>query len=310
MDFVVSCEHDGKSVLYYLRSVIGISHGTISKLKRTDMGISVNSSHVTVRYILHTGDILSIKIEDSEGEISENIIPVRLPVDIVYENEHIMAVNKPPFMPTHPSHKHFSDTLGNAVAHIYNERGLPFVFRPLGRLDANTSGLVLLSKSRAVASFYFNEAQNNRIEKHYIAILDGEMDIEKHKTHTIDKPIKRTDDSIITRTISYDPDALSAKTEFRLLYSGNGISIVDASPITGRTHQLRVHFASIGYPIANDSLYGNGGERHLLHARSLTLKMPLSDKIFTLYAPPHEDILDFVKSTTGKSLDELLTEEE
>ena len=312
MDFIISSEYDGKSVLSYLRSAAKISAGAISQLKRTDMGICVNGSHVTVRYILQKDDILSIKIDDSDESVSENIVPVKLPVDIVYEDEHIMAVSKPPYMPTHPSHKHFDDTLGNAVAYIYKERGVPFTFRPLGRLDANTSGLVILSKSRAVASFYFGKAQANEISKHYIAILEGEMNkptfFEDGGLHVIDTPIKREDGSIIARrTCSIDEDgAQSAKTVWRLLYSGGGISIVDASPITGRTHQLRVHFASIGHPILGDSLYGNGGDRHMLHAVSLNVSKPFSDERMLLFAEPPKDISDLVKARTGKDIKSLL----
>ncbi len=317
MNFIICDEHKGKSVLSYLRYVAKISTGAISQLKKTDMGITVNGSHVTVRYILKENDILSIKIQDDDSNISENIVPRKLPVEIVYEDEHIIAVNKPPFMPTHPSHKHFEDTLGNAIAYIYQERGLPFVFRPLGRLDANTSGLVVLSKSRAVASFYFGEAQKSRITKHYIAVLDGEMDLpsftQSPNFHVIDKPIKRTADSIITREVASenDKDALPAKTVFRLIYSGNGISIVDASPITGRTHQLRVHFASLGYPIINDGLYGKNksrDERHLLHAITLKLKAPFSEKDMILRAEPMQDIIDYIKKKGGEDLERIINE--
>lgn len=313
MDFTISETHDNKSVLSYLKGVAKISSGAISQLKKTHMGITVNNSHVTVRYILRSGDVLSIKINDREGDTSENVIPADLPIDIIYEDEHIMAINKPPHMPTHPSHNHFSDTLGNAVAHIYQKRELPFVFRPLGRLDANTSGIVVLSKSRAIASFYFGEAQNFGIIKHYIAILDGEMNIptygEDGKIYTIDKAIKREADSIITRTVSTDADALPAKTIYRLLYKGGGISIVDASPITGRTHQLRVHFASIGHPLINDCFYGNNkseSDRHFLHAVSLYMKAPFSEERILLYAEPTEDIIDFVKKKTGENLTDII----
>ena len=313
MDFTIGAEHEGKTVLCYLKNTVKISSGAISRLKRTDMGITVNNSHVTVRYILKLGDVLSIRIDDTKEDASENIIPADIPVDIVYEDEHILVANKPPFMPTHPSHKHFSDTLGNAIAHIYLERGLPFVFRPLGRLDANTSGLVLMSKSRAAASFYFSEAQKDRITKHYIAILDGEMDLPTFdvdgKIHTVNKAIKREGGSIITRTVSSDDDALPAKTLFRLIYSGCGISIVDASPITGRTHQLRVHFSSIGFPIVNDCFYGNNkseSDRHLLHAIALHLNAPFSEKKMLLYADPPADILDFVRRKTGMELKDII----
>lgn len=311
MNFIIDESNAGKSMLVFLKNTVGISRSAISHLKQIPDGICVNGMHVNVRYILRVGDNVSIKIADTEEMVNENILPKDLNVDIVYEDDHIIATNKPINMPTHPSHNHHDDTLGNAMAYIYSQRNIPFVFRPLGRLDKNTSGLVILSKTRAAASFYFNEAKRGRIQKHYVAILDGEITADKDTVYSIDAPIKRMGDSIITRIVSHkdDPDASSALTLWRLIYSGNGISIVDASPITGRTHQIRVHFASIGHALVGDTLYGDGKygfDCHLLHAIALSTKECFTDKELKLYAPPNSIMQEFVKDVTDKELIEII----
>ena len=310
MKFIIDESANGKTVLTYLKSIVKISSGTISHLKTLPDGICVNGSRVTVRYVLSRGDILSINSDDTDNQ-NEHIAPVNLPFEIVYEDDNILVVNKPTNMPTHPSHNHHYDTLGNAIAYLYSTRNVPFVFRPTGRLDRNTSGLVMLPKSRASASFFSAESKSGRIEKHYIAVLEGEISAEYGKVYSIEAPIKRCGDSIITRKVTTmdDPDADYALTNWKLIYSGNGISIVDAYPITGRTHQIRVHFASIGYPLVGDSFYGDtryGFDCHLLHAVSLKFKKCFSEEYLHISATPNDIMADFVLKKTGRELEEII----
>lgn len=311
MDITIGKQDAGKSILAYLKNANIISSSHLSHLKTLDNGICVNSKRVTVRYILSENDILHIETNDSKECVSENIMPIKLPINIIYEDEHLMAVNKPVNMPTHPSHDHYDDTLGNAVAYIYKERGIPFVFRPSGRLDKNTSGVVMLPKSRAAASFYFREARSSSIKKHYIAILDGEIQAEIGKIYSIEAPIKRESDSIIKRVIASadDPEASYAKTMWQPIYSGNGISIVDVYPKTGRTHQIRVHFAHIGYSLCGDTLYGQNKYQtgcHMLHAITVRTKKCFDDSSLDLYAPPSSIMNDFVTSMTGADLQSII----
>ena len=310
MEFTIDKSASGKSVLTYLKSTVKISSGTISHLKTLNNGICVNGNRVTVRYILSEGDILSVSTDDTDNQ-NEHIVPVNLPFEIVYEDDNIMVVNKPVNMPTHPSHNHHNDTLGNAIAYLYSTKGVPFVFRPTGRLDRNTAGLVMLPKSRLSASFFSAESKSGRIQKHYIAVLDGEIDAERGKTYSIEAPIKRCGDSIITRTVcnENDPDGAYALTNWRLIYSGGGISIVDAYPITGRTHQIRVHFSSIGYPLAGDSFYGDtrhGFDCHLLHAVSLKFKRCFSEEYMHISAAPSDLMNNFVYQKTGRRLENII----
>lgn len=311
MEFTVNKEHDGISLLTYLKKHASISRKAISHLKTLDDGLCVNGVRVTVRYILKENDIISINSSDTDEDINESIVPNNLKIEIIYEDDNIIAVNKPINMPTHPSHDHYDDTLGNALAYIYKERNLPFVYRPAGRLDKNTSGVVIHSKNRPAASFYFNEVKNKYMQKHYIAILDGEIKCDTSKVNIINAPIKRDDESIITRSTSYmgDPNAQNAITLWKLIYANNGISIVDVQTLTGRTHQIRVHFASIGYPLLGDTLYGSGKydtDIHMLHAISIKSKKCFTSTPLALFAEPSQEIKNEVYTKTGKRLCDII----
>lgn len=311
--FKIENEYAGKTLLYYLKSVLKISSSSISSLKCIEHGIEVNGAHVTVRYILRSGDLLSLNLADSADEASENILPIDLPIDIVFEDDNTIIVNKPPYMPTHPSHDHINDTLANALAYRYSLEGIPFVFRPTGRLDRNTSGLVVLAKSRASSSYLFGASKRREIQKHYIAILSGELG-EVGLEGTVHSYIKRRSDSIIMRTSSdfFEDGAKEALTNWKILYSGSNISVVLASPVTGRTHQIRVHFASLGYPLLGDDLYGSGSpfiSRHALHSAVLSLSLPFDGSSVSFFAPPPEDMCHAFEEITGKSLSDLFSTE-
>ena len=147
MDFTIRKEDAGLSVLSYLKNKLKISNSALTALKQVDMGISANGKHVTVRYILCESDVLSIKEKDSFSDVNEAVEPHKLDLNILFETDDMLIIDKPPYMPTHPSHNHTDDTLANALAYIYKERNEPLVFRPIGRLDRNTSGLIIMAKN-------------------------------------------------------------------------------------------------------------------------------------------------------------------
>ena len=310
MVFNITGDGAGKTVLSFLKSTLKISGAALSKLKRDEKGILANGSHVNVRYVLRDGDTLSINEQDLENEQSEHISPVNIPIDVIFENDDIMLVNKPPFMPTHPSHGHVDDTLANAVAYKYQERGIPFVFRPIGRLDRNTSGISLIAK-HCISSSYLEYARGkDMLGKAYIAILCGRL--ESDGWQTIETHMKRKEDSIIVRCVSDgDEDgSFSAVTKWRSLYSSDEISVVEAIPITGRTHQLRVHFSHIGHALLGDDIYGkecNYISRHALHAYKLSLPIPYGDNVETFTTMPPEDMQKAFFDITGLYLDEIIS---
>ena len=139
MDFTICKEDAGLTVLSFLKKKLKISNSALTSLKQVEMGICANGCHVTVRYILKENDVLSIKAQDSFSDENEAVEPHDIPLNIILENSELFVIDKPPFMPTHPSHNHTDDTVANALAYIYKQRNEPLVFRPIGRLDRNTS---------------------------------------------------------------------------------------------------------------------------------------------------------------------------
>lgn len=277
MKITVPQEFDGRLLRSYLKNTLAISAKTLSHLKTVENGILINGQHVTVRYVLQAGDVLEIADTDSDG--SPNILPTPLPLSVLYEDEYVTVLNKPPYMPTHPSHGHVTDTLANALAYRYEKDGIPFVFRPLGRLDRNTSGVVITGKTRTASGFLGSALMRGEVKKRYVALVHGYLP-EDGEVHSIEVPIRRASDSIIIRT-ACDGDEEGAEyalTNYRVLLSNKYFSLLLCEPRTGRTHQLRVHFAHIGHPIVGDDIYGSGGAdmigRHALHAVSVTIPLP------------------------------------
>lgn len=290
MDWTATQQDDGCMVRDFIRTHIRLSTKMLKYLKYRNDGILVNGEQCTVRRVLHTGDVLTLAMEDQSD--APELAPVELPLDILYEDSDLVVPSKPPCMPTHPSHNHHFDTVANALAFRYRSMGIPFVFRPINRLDRDTSGLLLIARNKLSAGLLTTAMQKHRIRKSYLAVLEGEMNVEGD---VIEMPLHRTAASIIVREVcSPDaPDAEPARTEFRVLASGNGCTLVEAHPITGRTHQLRVHFAHLGHPIAGDTLYGipNGRiGRQALHAYTLTFPHPTTNEQLTLKAPIPADI--------------------
>ncbi|MBQ7354692.1 MAG: RluA family pseudouridine synthase [Clostridia bacterium] len=289
-----------KTVSDFLRGV-GYSHKAISRFKRLEDGILLNGTRVTVRAILHTGDTLSLAAEDRAEEQNPYLEPVDLPLEVLYEDEGILAVTKPPFMPTHPSMGHTGDTLANAVAFYLYRKDRPFVFRAVNRLDRDTSGTVLLCKDRYTAAALAGAMGRGEIRKTYLALLSGELADDSGK---ITAAIRRKEASIITReAIPYrkgEPrpeGAQEALTRYEVVERLCGYTLVRAFPETGRTHQLRVHFAHIGHPIVGDTLYGSAHptlSRQALHAESLTFPHPDGSRR-TISAPLPDDLQNLLK---------------
>jgi 23S rRNA pseudouridine1911/1915/1917 synthase len=184
MTFKVTGELCGRTMLSFLRSKLKISGAALAALKRDPKGILVNGEHVTVRYILRDGDEIFVNELDDDEECSENISPEKIPINVIFENDDILLIDKPPYMPTHPSHGHLDDTLANAVAYIFKERDIPFVFRPIGRLDRNTSGISLIAKHRISASFLFYARQKDMIKKKTLTFLYVQKQGSLHSTIT------------------------------------------------------------------------------------------------------------------------------
>ncbi len=298
MDYLITKEDSGKTVKELLHKKICLSSAFIKHLKFLENGIMLDGAHATVRRVVSEGQILSLAVEDME--VHEALTPADIPLEIVYEDTDMVIPSKPPFMPTHPSHLHHGDTLADALAFRYKDSPTAFVFRPINRLDRNTSGLVIIAKNRIAASRLSQAMQKGEIKKQYIAVLEGSLPQSEGRIET---HLRRTAESIIVREVCGENEGGDyALTEYRVLANANGRTLVLASPKTGRTHQLRVHFAHLGAPIVGDDMYGTPDAnilRHALHAIRLELPHPAGGEYMTLAAPIPDDMRELIERSFG-----------
>ncbi|MBR5295654.1 MAG: RluA family pseudouridine synthase, partial [Clostridia bacterium] len=226
------------------------------------------------------------------------------PIDVLFEDEDLIAVNKPAGMAVHPSKKLQDDTLaGRILYHRY-----PLVFRAAGRLDKDTSGVVISAKTRVVGGKFFHIIKNHKIKKEYLVLSESER--EPPEEGEISLCIRRDEESYIKRVCfpadGTEKEGETALTRFRLLKSRPPYHLFLASPITGRTHQLRAHFSAIGFPLAGDTLYGRESEiisRQALHALRLTFPHPTRVDEISVFAPLHEDYKAALEKAFGEEMD-------
>jgi len=305
MDIKITPSEAGITIREYLRGRLGYSSAMLKKLKFTDGGITVNGKFVTVRHVLSEGEVLSLMSEDREEDTSPYIIPSDAMIDVVYEDEHITAVNKPSDMPAHPSFGHRDDTVANALAARYSDK--PYVFRPVNRLDRDTSGIMLTANTRLASYKMYRLMTDGRIRKSYIAVLCGVPDKDSGR---IESFMRRKEGSIVEREeCGMDDGGKVAVTEYRVLVKNGAYSVVLASPITGRTHQLRVHFAGINCPIIGDSMYGEASDlipRQALHAVRTEFPHPITGAPLCLTASIPEDIRAVMYKLFGNAADEVV----
>ncbi len=297
MLFVVTAEQEGKLLRDFLRGDCCMSRKTLCALKQKENGILLNGRSVTVRAVLSAGDKVEAAIEDREQDENPNVVPVGEMPDIIYEDDAVIAVNKPCGMPTHTSFGHYEDALSNAVCAYLKGKGQPFVFRAINRLDRDTSGVVLIAKNKYYASILSKSLEKGSFEKKYIAVVHGKTE----PCGRIEGYIEREGESIIKRRFLTEKTEASdySLTEYKTLSSSENASLLKLSPITGRTHQLRVHMAHIGHPIFGDNMYcyeNDGISRQALHAYTLTFPSPINGEKIKAIAEIPSDI----KELAGK----------
>jgi 23S rRNA pseudouridine1911/1915/1917 synthase len=252
------------------------------------------------------GDVLTLGVEDKEDDVSPYTVPVDIPIEVIYEDEYITAVNKPAGMPAHPSHGHRDDTVSNALAYRYREKN--YVFRPVNRLDRDTSGCMLTSNTRDASYKMYRAMTEGKIRKTYVAVADGTM---AEGDGVWDQPIGRSPTSIITRRV--DEDGKPSVTRYRVVASQNEKSLLLVSPETGRTHQIRVHAAHAGHPLTGDDLYGTASDligRQALHCLMTVFPHPGTGETVTVKARLSEDLAKLIGGAfPGVDLDKELKEE-
>ena len=266
MEYIINKNQDKIILRSFLKKELSLSSRLIRSLKKYKNSILVNGEHADVTKILNENDVVSLDFSDKPEDVNEYLEKKDIPVEIIYEDENYTVVNKPSDMPTHQSLRHKDDTLANALAFRYGDR--PYVFRAINRLDRDTSGIVVTANNKFYADILCEKLQNGQFHKSYIAIVEGKTDSEGE----IELPIKRAKESLIERTVSEDGEW--ALTKYRTVMSCDEVSVLSVTPITGRTHQIRVHMSAIGHPLIGDYIYGKESDlipRQALHAHSLVI---------------------------------------
>jgi len=310
MELVIGPEQAGKVIREVLQRDLGYSSNLIKKLKFSEGGILVNGEFRTVRYTLQEGDILQLGVEDCPADVSPYTVPADIPIAVLWEDRWITVVNKPADMPAHPSLGHRMDTVSNALAWRYRDK--PYVFRPVNRLDRDTSGCMLTANTRDASYKMYTAMTTGQIRKTYLAVLDG---VPAKTEGVLRSYMHREADSIIRReeTPADTPDAKLAVTEYALLWQNGSHAVVMAHPITGRTHQIRVQFAGIGCAVTGDSLYGSASAeigRHALHSYQTVFPHPEDGRTVAVTAPLHPDMLHLLDVLTGAREDILCRADE
>lgn len=276
-----------------LRDYLKYNHDLSTRLiKKAGMEkrILVNEEIKKLNYIVTKGDYIKI---DLNREENQNIDPQNIPIDIIYEDEDIIVVNKPPYMVVHPTKSHRDGTLANGVLYHFKEHGEECIVRLVSRLDMDTSGLVIIAKNQHSHMFLSKEMATNSIEKIYLAIVHGRL---KEKSGTINKSIGRPSLESIKREVM--EDGQNSITHYEVLEEYEEASLVKLKLETGRTHQIRVHLSYRGNPIFGDSLYGKDDDnfimRQALHAYKLKFIHPKTKKEITLESPIPQDMKNLI----------------
>ncbi len=284
----VSQEEDQKTVKDLIRIHFSLSTGQLRRIKRRENGILLDGKPVTVVQPARAGQLLECAADDTA---QSSVAPCALPLEILYEDEWMTVINKPAGIPTHPSS--FSPKEPSvAGAYLYHKNG--GVFHPVKRLDKGTSGIMVLAANAHSHKRLCDALQRGEFQRQYLAVCEGHF---PSKEGSVDAPIGRREGSVIQREVR--PDGKPAKTLYRVEHEGTLCSLVRLCPLTGRTHQLRVHMAYLGHPLVGDFLYGQEDlsriHRPPLHSASLLLVHPADGQTLSLQAPLPEDMVSLLE---------------
>lgn len=295
-------ESDSDQRIYDFLCHHGYSRHIRTWLKQHPGSVRLNGEEALFYFPLKNGDLLEISLEEEHP--SESIVPVDLPIHIIYEDEDLMVIDKPADMPVHPSIGNYENTLANAAAWYFHRQDIPFVFRCINRLDRDTTGLLILAKHMLSGAILSDQMKKRAIHRTYLAITEGKTD----HAGTIDSPLGRTDQSLILRQVDHE-NGDSACTHYlqkcwhpktfypeTLPVPQDGLSLVQLQLETGRTHQIRVHMTSIGHPLIGDTLYNPETalmNRQALHSYRLAFTHPVTGVSLEFTSPLPEDMVEF-----------------
>ena len=292
LDYIIKSNDAYSTVKEVLKAYFRVSDRLLLKLKKSNK-ILLNDMITNVNAVVHGNDKVSFILDFVED--NSNIIGTKMKLNIIYEDDSYIVLNKPAGIPVHPSMDHFTDSLSNGLKYYFETIGLKRKLRPINRLDKNTSGLVIFAKNEYIQEALIKQMKDNNFYKEYIAICEGKFDKE---SDIINTPIKRKENSIIERCVNSNGDYAITKYEVLQYNQNDNYSVIKCILETGRTHQIRVHMQFIGHPILGDTLYGNSSNfinRQALHSYIISFNHPINKNKVTYMAPLFDDMNNLIK---------------
>ena len=287
LELPISPEMEGVRVDTLLRRQLNLSGTVIRRIKWLEDGILVDGCRVNTRFCPQAGQVLSVRLSDPERR--SGIVPVPGPLDIVYEDEDVLVLNKAPGVSVHPGPGHYNDTICNFILNYYDLAGVEGDVHPVHRLDRGTSGLMVVAKHPHAQEVLKGQLHTPEFSRVYLAVCHG---IPQPEEGTVDAPIGPREGSLVEQMVR--PDGKPARTHYRLIGENGGLGILRLELETGRTHQIRVHMAHLGHPLAGDFLYGREEpqviSRPALHSAQLRFRHPMTGEGLAFEVPPPGDM--------------------
>lgn len=285
----VKSDDSGKKIIDLLFSKLRLSNRLIKKCKREGRVALNGMWGVSLNGLCREGDHIHVRMESHENHFE----PEDIPVEVVYEDQDLLIINKQPFMVVHPTKGHPVGTLANGIAYYLQSKGNNDKIRFINRLDRDTSGILLVAKNGFAQQAVSNQMRQGTVGKHYLAFVSGHLN---KMNGTIDEPIGRPDPDEMHRAVM--SDGQPSVTHYEVIARYDQFDAVDVRLETGRTHQIRVHMKHLGHPIIGDELYGGLilMNRQALHCKCMTLLHPRTQEVLTLEAPVPEDMLMLMKN--------------
>ena len=296
LELPVTAELAGIRVDTLLKKHLGLSGTVVRRVKWLPDGIWVDEERVNTRFCPREGQVLSVRLSDPERR--SGIVPAPGPLDIVYEDQDLLVLNKAPGVPVHPGPGHFSDTIGNFLLHYYDQTGVEDDFHPVHRLDRGTSGLLAVAKHPHAQEVLKNQLHTDQFRREYLAVCVG---VPEPRTGVVDAPLGPKPDSLVEQMVR--PDGKPARTGYRVVQTHGDFSLLHLVLDTGRTHQIRVHMAHLGHPLVGDFLYGTEDPRLIsrpaLHSWRLSLAHPITRQVLSFTAPLPQDMARLLACPPG-----------
>ena len=292
MEITYTIEENNKTIKQILKERLFISDRLLTFLKKNSLILYNNDKITNLNILARLNSTVTVDLNFEED--NNNIVPIKMDLKIIYEDEALLIIDKPAGIPVHPSILHYTNSLSNGVKYYFDSINLKKKIRPVNRLDRNTSGVVIFAKNQYIQECLIHQMQTKEFKKTYLAVVEGHL---KKLNGTIDAPITRKENSIIERCVAENGE--KSITHYKVLKQNfeKNYDIVECLLETGRTHQIRVHLSYIGHPLIGDTLYGNNSKyisRQALHAYKVEFIHPITNKLTQFTSDLPKDFVSFI----------------